>query len=256
MAIAANWGLQSPGYLALASQRRLACIQSGERSLIRISGLDRLAHLLDSPVSGYGTLPGSILVTTPSIRYDTRDSFIRPRKGILSSLSVDTSKGLRNSLDDFFKYRYDLRLYTTPLPRLTFAWLGRAGYIDPFGPAERIPDDQLFYLGGTSDVRGFRENMLRIDAQGGPVGGRTMLGGSVEARIDLGRNVEFTLFYDVGHVGRTYAESVSEDTRSSVGAGLRYITPVGPIGLLYGLKLKPEEGESPGRLHFSIGYTF
>jgi len=200
--------------------------------------------------------PRSILVTTPSIRYDTRDSFIRPRKGILSSLSVDTSKGLRNSLDDFFKYRYDLRLYTTPLPRLTFAWLGRAGYIDPFGPAERIPDDQLFYLGGTSDIRGFRENMLRIDANGSPVGGRSMMAGSGEARIDLGSNVELTLFYDVGYVGNTYVESVSDDTRSSVGVGLRYVTPIGPIGFLYGIKLEPEEGESKGRLHFSVGYTF
>jgi len=200
--------------------------------------------------------PRSILVTTPSIRYDTRDSFIRPRKGILSSLSVDVSKGIRNSLDDFLKYRYDVRLYTTPFDRLTFACLGRAGYIDPFGTAERIPDDQLFYLGGTSDVRGFRENMLRIDPDGSPVGGLSMLGGSVEARIDLGRNVEFTLFYDVGHVSSTYVESVSNDTRSSVGVGLRYITPVGPIGFLYGIKLAPEEGESPGRIHFSIGYTF
>jgi len=200
--------------------------------------------------------PRSILVTTPSIRYDTRDSFIRPRKGILSSLSVDASKGIRNSLDDFLKYRYDVRLYTTPFDRLTFACLGRAGYIDPFGTAERIPDDQLFYLGGTSDVRGFRENMLRIDPDGSPVGGLSMLGGSVEARIDLGRNVEFTLFYDVGHVSSTYVESVSNDTRSSVGVGLRYITPVGPIGFLYGIKLAPEEGESPGRIHFSIGYTF
>ena len=200
--------------------------------------------------------PRSMLVTTPSIRYDTRDSFIRPRKGILSSLSVDASKGIRNSLDDFLKYRYDVRLYTTPLDRLTFACLGRAGYIDPFGTAERIPDDQLFYLGGTSDVRGFRENMLRIDPDGSPAGGLSMLGGSVEARIDLGRNIEFTLFYDVGHVSSTYVESVSNDTRSSVGVGLRYITPVGPIGFLYGIKLAPEEGESPGRVHFSIGYTF
>jgi outer membrane protein insertion porin family len=200
--------------------------------------------------------PRSMLVTTPSIRYDTRDSFIRPRKGILSSLSVDVSKGIGNSLDNFLKYRYDVRLYTSPLDRLTFALLGRAGYIDPFGTAERIPDDQLFYLGGTSKVRGFRENMLRIDPAGDPVGGLSMLGGSAEARIDLGRNVEVALFYDVGHVSRTYAESVSNDTRSSAGVGLRYITPVGPIGLLYGMKLAPEEGESPGRIHFSIGYTF
>jgi outer membrane protein insertion porin family len=198
----------------------------------------------------------SILVTTPSISYDTRDSFIRPRKGVFSSFSVDISKGVRNSLDDFFKYRLDVRLYATPLPRLTFAWLGRAGYIDPFGAAERIPDDQLFYLGGTTDVRGFDENLLRFDANWGPVGGRSAAAGSVEARIDLGKNFELALFYDVGYVRDTYVASVPDEHRSSVGLGLRYITPIGPIGFLYGVKLDPIEGESPGRLHFSVGYTF
>ena len=198
----------------------------------------------------------SILVTTPSINYDTRDSFIRPRKGVFSSFSVDISKGVRNSLDDFFKYRFDVRLYSTPLPRLTFAWLGRAGYIDPFGAAERVAGDQLFYLGGTTDVRGFDENLLRFDANWNPVGGRSAVAGSVEARIDLGRNFELALFYDVGYVSDTYGESVPDEYRSSVGLGLRYITPIGPIGFLYGVKLNPMEGESPGRLHFSVGYTF
>jgi outer membrane protein insertion porin family len=200
--------------------------------------------------------PRSILVTTTSICYDTRDSFIRPRKGLFSCFSVGVSKGIRNSLDDFLKYRYEMRFYSTPFDRVTFALLGRAGYIDPFGAAERIPDDQLFFLGGTSDVRGFKENMLRVDAAGSPLGGLSMLGGNAEARIDLGHNIEFTLFYDVGRISRAYVESVSEDTRSSVGVGLRYITPVGPIGFLYGIKLDPEEGESRGRIHFSIGYTF
>ncbi|MGC9324793.1 MAG: BamA/TamA family outer membrane protein, partial [Desulfomonilia bacterium] len=43
---------------------------------------------------------------------------------------------------------------------------------------------------------------------------------------------------------------------SSVGAGLRYITPIGPIGILYGHKLERNPSESPGRFHFSVGYTF
>jgi outer membrane protein insertion porin family len=197
-----------------------------------------------------------IFVTTPSIRYDTRDSFIRPRKGILSSFSINASKGISSSRDDFLKYRYDIRYYVTPLSRLTLAWLGRAGYIDPYGETERIPDDQLFYLGGTSSIRGFDENLLSFDEQGDPVGGRSAVAGSMESRIDLGRNLELALFYDIGCVDNMYVESVSEKTRSSVGVGLRYITPIGAMGFLYGRKLDPEDGESLGRLHFSIGYTF
>ena len=53
--------------------------------------------------------PRTILVTSPSIRYDTRDSFIRPRKGTLSTLSVDISNGIENDLDDFTRTNYDFR---------------------------------------------------------------------------------------------------------------------------------------------------
>jgi outer membrane protein insertion porin family len=55
----------------------------------------------------------TILVNTPSIVYNSVDSFIRPGKGIFSSLTVDISKGLESSLDDFIKYQYELRLYYT-----------------------------------------------------------------------------------------------------------------------------------------------
>jgi outer membrane protein insertion porin family len=198
----------------------------------------------------------SILVATPFISYTTRDSFIRPTKGIFTSFSFDVSKGMRNSLDDFIKYRYDLRYYTTPLKRITFAFLGRAGYISSYGSGGQIPQDQLFFLGGTSTVRGYDENLLRYDADGTPVGGLSALLGSIEARIDLGYNFELTTFYDTGSVADAPDDTGSSTFRSSTGLGLRYITPIGPIGILYGHKLDRREGESAGRFHFSIGYTF
>lgn len=200
--------------------------------------------------------PRSILVATPSIYYNTRDSFIRPRKGTFSTLSIDISKGIRNSLDDFVKYRLDLRYYFTPLNRLTFACFGRTGYIESYGSRGRVPDDQLFFLGGTSSVRGFDENLLNFDAQGDAVGGRAAVNMSVEARIYLGLGFELDAFFDTGRVSDSFEDACSGEFRSSVGLGLRYITAIGAIGVLYGRKLDPKEGESPGRFHFSIGYTF
>jgi outer membrane protein insertion porin family len=200
--------------------------------------------------------PRTILAATPSVVYDTRDYFLRPRKGVYSSVTVDVSKGLDNTLDDFIKTRFDLRYYRSPLSRLTFALLGRFGNITSYSSDEAVPDDQLFFLGGTSSVRGFDENLLRFDVLGNPVGGRTALVGSLEARIDMGGNFETALFYDIGRLSNMAAPAVSDDFRSSIGAGLRYITAVGPIGILYGHKLDREEGESKGRWHFSIGYTF
>ena len=200
--------------------------------------------------------PRGILVIKSTLIYNTTDSFIRPKKGMLSILSVDFSKGVENSLDDFFKHRLDIRYYYSPRERLTFAVRGRAGYIDPIHSDSNIPEDQLFYLGGVSDVRGFEENMLRFNAAGNAVGGRNEILGNIESRIDLWNNIELTVYWDVGRIGAALYGEGSNDFRSSAGVGLSYITPLCPIGLLYGHKLDRKEGESSGELHLSLGFTF
>ncbi len=69
-------------------------------------------------------------------------------------------------------------------------------------------------------------------------------------------NFEFSTFYDVGAVRKVQKKGGSDDFRGSVGIGLRYMTPIGPIGFLYGWKLDTKPDESQGVLHFSMGYTF
>ncbi|MBW1898197.1 MAG: outer membrane protein assembly factor BamA [Deltaproteobacteria bacterium] len=201
--------------------------------------------------------PRSILVNTPLIVYNSIDSFIRPRKGIFSSLTMDVSKGLENSLDDFIKYQYEIRLYYTFHKRLTFAIRGRTGHIVPFGEESNIPDDQLFFLGGLSDVRGYDENRLRVDAEGEAVGGRTQFLGSIEVRFDVGYNIELAPFFDTGSIQDALLNEGADEFRSSVGISLRYLTPSLPIGLQYGHKLdRKTSEENAGRLYFTIGYTF
>ncbi|MBU1627714.1 BamA/TamA family outer membrane protein [bacterium] len=198
----------------------------------------------------------NILVTTPAITYNSTDSYSRPKKGLYCSASVDISKGLNNDLDDFFKYRFETRYYYTLLEYLTFALRGGLGHIQPFVTGSRIPDDQLFFLGGIADVRGFDENMLRYDLNKSPLGGKTEILGSVEARIDIGLNFELCTFLDMGNIKNTVDLAQDEGFRSSAGLGLRYITPIGPVGFMYGWKLDKKEGENSGKLHFAIGYTF
>lgn len=200
--------------------------------------------------------PRHVLVASPGILFKTTDSYVKPTKGLFSTLDLDISKGIDSNLDDFFKYRLDLRYYYSLLDPLVIAVRGRYGFIQPYGSNERVPEDQLFFLGGTSSVRGFEENLLRMGVDEKAVGGRESILGSVEARYDLGLNFEVTAFYDVGAVRRAQTQGGSDDFRNSVGLGLRYMTPVGPIGLLYGWKLDPLPNESSGSIHFSMGYTF
>ncbi len=198
----------------------------------------------------------NILITSASLAWDKRDSVLKPTRGFLSFASVDLFTGINSDLDRFLKYQLDMRHYRSPFKGLTFAMAGRMGYIQPLGATNTVAEDQLFFLGGISDVRGFEENMLLVDSDDDALGGRTSLSASLEARIDLPANFELAFFLDTGKIDETDQADALDDFRYAVGTGLRYNTPIGPIGLLYGHKLNPEDGESSGQIHFSIGYTF
>lgn len=200
--------------------------------------------------------PRRIVMVTPGLVFRTTDSFVRPKKGWLITLDSDLSKGLNHAADDFIRYRTGIRYYFPLSDRLVLAARGRYGLIQPYGNSNRVPDDQLFFLGGTATVRGFDENKLRFAPDGSAVGGREAILASIEARYDLGRNLEFSAFLDSGALRQAQVQGGSDDFRESAGIGLRYMTPVGPIGFLYGWKLDPREGEGRGALHFSMGYTF
>jgi outer membrane protein insertion porin family len=190
------------------------------------------------------------------LTWRTTDSLVHPRKGLLATTTFDVLKGVGSSQDDFYRYGLELRYYWSATDDLVIAMRGRYGYMGTYGGNAHIADDQLYFLGGASTVRGFDENMLRHDDDDDAVGGRSMMLGSVEARYDLGLNYEFALFFDTGALTRIPEPDISESFRSSVGVGLRRQTPVGPISLLYGRKLNPQTGESKGSFYFSMGYTF
>ena len=200
--------------------------------------------------------PRHIILASPGIVYRTTDSYVRPTKGSFSSFHVDISKGIDNHLDDHIKYRLDTRYYYALFEPLVLALRGRYRFIHSYGDGNFVAEDQLCFLGGTASVRGFGENLLRYDAAGQAIGGRETILGSIEARYDLGMNFEATGFYDIGAVTKTQGKDGSDGLRDSAGIGLRYLTPIGPIGFLYGWKLDPRPDESAGSFHFSMGYTF
>ncbi len=198
----------------------------------------------------------TIASVTPFITWHSVDSLTRPSRGLHVNLSASYNQDIKNNLDHFIKYRVRARYYIQPHDRLVLAFQGMYGFIQDITGGSRLPDDQLFFLGGISDVRGIGENELAVDRLGNPAGGRTQIAGSVEARIKLGEKFEIPVFLDAGSLRQTRVPGTTNDFTFTIGSGLRYITPVGPVGLLYGFRLNPEPGRDKGRLHFSIGYTF
>lgn len=198
----------------------------------------------------------TIFTLSPFVNINRTDSFVKPENGYFAGISADYSKDVSRDLDDFIRYNARVKYYKKVAPGLVLAFQGMYGQIVNLAEESRLPDDQLFYLGGVSSVRGYKENMLFSDASDDPVGGKQMVSGSMEARIDLGMNFELPVFIDAGTLMDVRGDDISEQMKWTAGAGIRYMTPIGPIGLLYGHKLNREPDEAAGRFHFSIGYTF
>ncbi|MCP4687282.1 MAG: outer membrane protein assembly factor BamA, partial [Desulfobacterales bacterium] len=200
--------------------------------------------------------PRVVFVVSPALSYSTVDSVLLPTRGESLTLSVDISKGLDDARDDFLKYHLEARKYYTPMDGATLAARGRVGWITPYGSSDEVFDDQLFFLGGVSTVRGFKYNMLLQKADGDAAGGKEEVLGNLEARIDLGLNVQLITFFDIGTVGASDDAVTPEELRYSAGLGLGYVTPVGAISVFYGHKLNRRSGEGAGRYHFAVGFTF
>ena len=192
---------------------------------------------------------------SPYASYDSRDYYLRPEEGIFSGITIDLSRGLTQKSDNFFKYSAFFRYYFKISSKTIIAFLAKNGQIIKMD-SDQIAEDRIFYLGGTSSIRGFEENMLYFNNDKEAVGGLSYYNFAVETRYEFIDNFEFNIFFDTGNINNFFSTAIAEGVRSSVGSGLRYLTPIGPIGLAYGYKLKKEKSESRGRIHFSIGYTF
>ena len=77
-----------------------------------------------------------------------------------------------------------------------------------------------------------------------------------ELRIPLWDGVIGAVFVDMGSVWFARETVSGFDLRKTSGLGLRYLTPVGPIGLDYAWKLDRREGETAAEWHFTIGAVF
>jgi outer membrane protein insertion porin family len=209
--------------------------------------------------SSYAGTDSNTVKNSGSIKFiqlwDGRDSFMVPRRGIYANFETVFSTGIDNNEDDFIKYSLDLKYFITPFGPVTFALSGRLNYLQMTNDNAEPSVDQLFYLGGSSTVRGIGNNSFLKDAEGDPLGGKLSALFTFEPRFEFRKNWEIPLFLDTGLLSETAAGG-GGTIRSTAGTGLRYITPIGAMGILWGFPLDIKNGWEDGTFHFSIGYTF
>lgn len=140
-----------------------------------------------------------------------------------------------------------------------FVLRGQWGFVKEHSGG-RLPLYEKFYLGGLDSVRGFKYASIspRDPKTNERIGGEKMMAYTMEYRFPLLKEhgVVGVAFFDAGDV-YTKDESYSfGGIRKSIGTGIRWYSPFGPLRMEYGRNLSPERDEPSGNWEFSIGGTF
>ncbi len=246
--------------------RKASVVASITRKLFERSSMSLQYELSRDEVSDVA--PGAILspedkgfATVAAVRalavLDFRDDPFNPKRGTLLSGSAEVAMLPLGSEVDYFKMSGQSSFYFTVFRRNTIVLSGRAGMARAFGRTQEVPIQKRFFLGGRSTVRGFKEDSLGArGVDGAPTGGDMMVNLNTELRVPLRSGFIGAVFVDAGSVWFARDTVNGFDLRKTSGLGLRYLTPVGPIGLDYGWKLDRRDGESAAEWHFTIGAVF
>ncbi len=128
-----------------------------------------------------------------------------------------------------------------------------------FGEAEDvIPLPDRLFGGSDNSFRGYKSlSVAPLNRHNIPVGGRSMLSGTLEARIRTSSSLGYVLFYDVGNVYLHWLPQIHKPYLHSTGFGIRYKTPIGPLrlDLAFPLNRRPNI-DPPFQIYFSIGQSF
>lgn len=113
---------------------------------------------------------------------------------------------------------------------------------------DEVPSSLRFFAGGDQSVRGFGyQSLAPLDAEGQLLGGRYLYTSTLEYTFDVLPEWRLALFADAGNAGMSWFDNVA----TGVGAGVHWVTPVGPLRVY--IARGNNEQESTWRLHFSLG---
>jgi len=198
---------------------------------------------VDKPVELRDIVVADVLAATPGSSYFISslsaglnfafvDNPAYPRHGVTYSLYFEPASSHLGSELDFFKGVTECHLYGVLIKDIIVASRLKFGSIRPYGFTTDIPIYKRFFSGGSYSVRGFGYQQIGPkDADGNPLGGDYQFEGNIELRYPIAGNLKGVVFMDTGNIYATSFSLNAYDLSYGVGTGMRYVTPIGPVGI-------------------------
>src|SRR3954468_1735626 len=188
------------------------------------------------------------------IGYDRSNSLLDPTKGFRLLARINPEVSLRKPTQPYIRNILEGSVYYPAGKSLTIAARSRVGSIYGATIAE-LPPSRRLYAGGGGSVRGYGYQELGPkDAKGNPIGGRSLIEFSLEARYRFG-NYGIVPFIDAGNVYETQYPKLS-GMRFGAGIGGRFYPNFGPLRADVAVPIGRRKGESKFAVYVSIGQAF
>ena len=199
---------------------------------------------------------GTFMSLSPGLIYDTRDSAINPRNGVLANVRFDEALNLQGFDNSYGKLTGSIKKYVPVGKKSSLSFMARAGG-KTWG---EMPEVMSYRLGGPYSIRGFRMSGVGT--------GDSFVMGSMELatpiplvdrlKMKFLDNVRMTYFVDAGKIFNPTATDIIYDRPMQAivaGLGLKvYIPGMGPLSVDYGVPLtNPGASGSKGYFTFGVG---
>ena len=190
---------------------------------------------------------------------DGRDSALVPTRGILQRFNSDLSA---SGDARYVRTNYQIQQYTPLTKKYTLALNADLGWGQ--GLSNRpYPLFKNYFVGGLGSVRGFQQSTLGPSDStnslflGGPK--KIVMNAELMAPFPGAGNDRTLRLFAFTDVGRAFGENEKinlGELRSSIGVGLSWISPMGPLRFSYALPMKRQVADKIQRLQFQIGTSF
>ncbi|TAM03901.1 MAG: outer membrane protein assembly factor BamA [Paraburkholderia sp.] len=211
-------------------------------------------------VNHFGRVSNNVPLTIGWSR-DSRDSALVPSKGYFTQANAEY--GTPAGGTEYYKADVQAQYYYSFARGFVLGLNIQGGYGNGLG-GKPFPIFKNYYAGGIGSVRGYEPSSLgpRDKSTNDPIGGSKMVVGNIELTFPLpGTGYDRTLrvftFIDGGNVWGTEGSSIGANgLRYAYGAGLAWISPIGPLKLSLGFPLQKHTGDQYQKFQFQIGTAF
>ncbi|APZ44637.1 outer membrane protein assembly factor BamA [Acidihalobacter ferrooxydans] len=218
------------------------------------------AESVTSYIADYGSTY-NLFKLGAGLTHDTRNRTVFPTSGNYQGLNL--SLITPGSTVKYYKVSYFNDQYIPLSSWLTGVLNANVSYGAGYDGTRTLPFFDKYYAGGMGSVAGYKDSSLgpRDPVTGQPTGGNFLTTASAGLRFPApfltnSNSVRMSLFYDIGNVFASARTFKANQLRSSVGLGLEWLSPIGPLSFSIAKPLNAKPGDQTQTFQFNIGTYF